>query len=100
MKKSFFKFLVLVLATLNLTSSKAVAKDVPLTQENLSNHYQNWVWESFANSDGMLCKNEDVEYPLVMSKRSSRFCSYDANKNDNYLFLTKELLNRKVTSLN
>lgn len=94
MKKNFFKFLVFVLATLNLTSSKAVAKDVPLTQENISNYYQQWVWEPFANLDGMLCKNEDMKHPLAMSKRSSRFCSFDQSKNDNYSFLNKELLYR------
>lgn len=98
MKKNFFKFLVL--ATLNLTSSKAVVKDAPLTQENFSNHYQQWVWEPFAKLDGMLCKSEDVKYPLVMSKRSSQLCSYDENKNDNYSLLTKELLSREITSLN
>ncbi|ATH07311.1 hypothetical protein BIY24_04975 [Halobacteriovorax marinus] len=100
MKKNFFKFLVLVLATLNLTSSKAVAKEVPLTQENYNNLYRHWVWEPFANLDGMLCKNEDVKYPLVMSKRSSLLCSYDENKNDNYSLLTNELLSREITSLN
>lgn len=100
MKKNFLKFLVLVLATLNLTSSKAVAKEVPLTQENFIDHYQNWVWEPFANLDGMLCKNEDVKYPLVRSKRSSLLCSYDENKNDNYSLLTNELLSREITSLN
>lgn len=97
MKKNFLKFLVL--ATLNLTISKAVAKNVPLAQEGFISHHHNWVWEPFANLDGMLCKSNDVKYPLALSEGSSLFCSYNEKKNDNYSILTKELLSKEFTSL-
>jgi hypothetical protein len=100
MKKSFFQFIVIFLATFLLTSSKSVAKDLPLGPVSFDKTQDHWTWRSLNYDDGLLCKKEEVRYPLISLLKPTNACTHDHWSENEYSLLTENLIERDISSIN
>ena len=100
MKKSFLQLFVLILSTFLLTSSKSVAKDVPLGPVSFDKVQEHWSWSPFNYVDGLLCKEEEVKYPPISPLKPTNACSYENWSKNKYSLLSENLNERDISSVN
>jgi hypothetical protein len=100
MIKNFSKFSVLLLATFLLANGKTVAKEVPLGPVGFDEEQKHWTWSPLSYVDGLICKKEDLKYPVSSSSDERNFCGYENWYGRNFSLFNEKLKQRDISSIN